>query len=407
MKNKDCKMTQAQMEIKNKISAAARDGNVEEFEQGIQEMFENIHDSIMEQASEMRDKADDAALAQRGLRLLTSQEREFYCNLIEAMKANGGDIKMALVNADKTFPVTIISQVMEDMKQEHPLLAAVDTVNTTGLTKFLVNVDEGGTATWGELGSAITQELESGFDEIQLGQFKLSAFMPIDLDILELGPVWLDSYIRTCLSEALACGYENAIVTGTGKNMPIGMDRNVADNVSVEGGVYPQKDKVAVTDLGVATYGNLLSQLAFRIPKAAEPTKGKYRPVKGLILVCNPVDYFKLVMPATTMVTPDGKHANDVLPVQTQIIQSTAVASGEAILGMGKRYFLGVGGKRGIQFSDDYKFIEDQRYYKIVAYGNGKPKDNEAFLRLDISKLEPKYWGVNVMNTVTTQAVEA
>ncbi len=407
MKNKDCKMTQAQMEIKNKISAAARDGNVEEFEQGIQEMFENIHDSIMEQASEMRDKADDAALAQRGLRLLTSQEREFYCNLIEAMKANGGDIKMALVNADKTFPVTIISQVMEDMKQEHPLLAAVDTVNTTGLTKFLVNVDEGGTATWGELGSAITQELESGFDEIQLGQFKLSAFMPIDLDILELGPVWLDSYIRTCLSEALACGYENAIVTGTGKNMPIGMDRNVADNVSVEGGVYPQKDKVAVTDLGVATYGNLLSQLAFRIPKAAEPTKGKYRPVKGLILVCNPVDYFKLVMPATTMVTPDGKHANDVLPVQTQIIQSTAVASGEAILGMGKRYFLGVGGKRGIQFSDDYKFIEDQRYYKIVAYGNGKPKDNQSFLRLDISKLEPKYWGVNVMNTVTTQAVEA
>ena len=407
MKNKDFKLTQAQMDIKSKISAAAREGNIDDFEQGIQALFENIHDTIMEQASEMSGNADDAALAQRGLRILTSQEREFYCNLIDAMKANGGDIKMALDNADKTFPVTIISQVMEDMQQEHPLLAAVDTVNTTGITKFLINVDEGGTATWGELGSAITQELESGFDEIQLGQFKLSAFMPIDQDMLTLGPVWIDSYVRTCLSEALACGYENAIVTGTGKNMPIGMDRNVADNVSVEGGVYPQKDKIAVTDLGVDTYGNLLSKLAFRIPKAAEPTKGKYRPVKGLILVCNPVDYFKLVMPATTMVTPDGKHVNDVLPVQTQIIQSTAVASGEAILGMGKRYFLGVGGKRGIQFSDDYKFIEDQRYYKIVAYGNGKPKDNEAFLRLDISKLEPKYWGVNVMNTVTTQAVEA
>jgi len=68
-----------------------------------------------------------------------------------------------------------------------------------------------------------------------------------------------------------------------------------------------------------------------------------------------------------------------------------AVAAGEAILGMGKRYFLGVGGKRGIQFSDDYKFLEDNRYYKIVAYSNGRPKDDNAFLRLDISNLEPTY----------------
>jgi hypothetical protein len=55
---------------------------------------------------------------------------------------------------------------------------------------------------------------------------------------------------------------------------------------------------------------------------------------------------------------------------------------------MGKRYFLGVGGKRGIQFSDDYKFLEDKRYYKIVAYANGRAKDNNSFLRLDISGLK-------------------
>lgn len=402
MKNKDFIMTQTQMEIAQRISNAAREGNAEEFEAGIQSMFENIQASILEQAAEMRSTADEAALAQRGVRVLTSQERTFYNALIEALKDNNGNISMALTNVDKTFPITIISQVMEDMKQSHPLLAAVDTLNVTGITNFLVNIDEGGTASWGEINSAITQEIASGFDNIQLGQFKLSAYMPISQDMLELGPVWMDSYIRTCLSEALALGYETAIVTGTGKNQPIGMDRNVADNVEVTGGVYPQKDKVSVTDFGVSTYGNLLSKLAFRIPKAEEPTKGKYRPVKDLILVCNPADYFKLVMPATTLVTQDGHHVNDVLPVPTQIIQSVAVASGEAILGMGKRYFLGVGGKRGIQFSDDYKFIEDQRYYKIVAYGNGKPKDNQSFLRLDISELEPKYWGVQVKGSVTT-----
>lgn len=94
---------------------------------------------------------------------------------------------------------------------------------------------------------------------------------------------------------------------------------------------------------------------------------------------------------------------NDVLPVPTKIIQSVAVTAGEAILGMGKRYFIGVGGKRGIQFSDDYKFLEDKRYYKIVAYANGRPKDNNAFLRLDISKLEPTYLEVNVKDVVKAE----
>ena len=113
--------------------------------------------------------------------------------------------------------------------------------------------------------------------------------------------------------------------------------------------------------------------------------------VRGLILVVNPADYFKTVMPATTMLTPEGHYVNDVLPVPTKIIQSVAVTAGEAVLGMGKKYFLGVGGSKGIQFSDEYKFLEDQRMYKIVAYGNGRPKDNTSFLRLDIKNLEPTY----------------
>lgn len=394
MKNKDT-INQAQLEIAQRISNAAKEGNTEEFENGLQDMFQNIHDSIIEQAASMQGTADSAILAQRGVRQLTSEELSFYNTLIDAIKASGtNNAMMALSNVDKTFPETIINEVMEDMKQEHPLLAAVDTVNVSGLTRFLVNTDEGDNAKWGPLESQITEEIASGFEEIDLSQFKLSAFMPISMDMLELGPKWLDNYIRVCLSEALAIGYENAIVTGTGKDMPIGMDRSVADDVTVTAGVYPQKEAIAVTDFGRSSYGNLVSKLA-------KTRKGKARKVKGLILVVNPFDYFKTVMPATTMMTPDGRYVNDVLPVPTQIIQSVAVAQGEAILGMGKKYFLGVGGKRGIQFSDDYKFLEDKRYYKIVAYSNGQPKDDNAFLRLDISDLEPLYLEVRDVNVAS------
>ena len=393
MKNKDT-VNQAQLEIAQRISNAAKEGNTEAFESGIQEMFQNIHDSIIEQAASMQGSADVAILASRGIRQLTSEELSFYNTLIDAIKAAGtNNAMMSLSNVDKTFPLTIISEVMEDMKQEHPLLAAIDTVNVSGLTKFLVNTDAGDNAAWGALESQITEEIASGFKEIDLGQFKLSAFMPISIDMLELGPKWLDNYIRTCLSEALAVGYENAIITGTGKDMPIGMDRSVADDVVVTGGVYPKKDAIAVTDFGRASYGNLVSKLA-------KNQYGKPRAIKGLILVVNPTDYYKTVMPATTMMTPEGRYVNDVLPVPTQIIQSVAVAQGEAILGLGKKYFLGVGGKRGIQFSDDYKFLEDKRYYKIVAYSNGRPKDDNAFLRLDISDLEPLYLEVREVASI-------
>ena len=381
MINKDL-LNATQLEITQKISNAAQNGNQEEFENGLQEMFQNIHDQIIAEAASVQNTADVAVLAQRGVRQLTSEERSFYNTVIDAMKASGAsNPMMVLTNVDKTFPLTIITQVMEDMKQAHPLLAAVDTVSVTGLAKILLNTDAGDNATWGALESEITKEITSGFREIDMTQNKLSAYMPISIDMLELGANWLDTYIRTCLSEALAIGFENAIVTGTGKDMPIGMDRQVQENVTVVGGVYPKKEAIAITDLKIATYGNLVAQLAVN-------EQGKSRAVRDLILVCNPQDYYKLVLPATTIMTPDGKYVNDVLPYPTTIIPSVACAANEAILGMGKRYFLGVGGKRGIQFSDDYKFLEDQRYYKIVAYANGRAKDNNSFLRLDISGLK-------------------
>ncbi len=384
MQNLDT-LNKTQLDIAQRISDAAKSGNTEEFESGLHDLFSNVHDSIIAEAENFKNSADAAILAQRGVRQLTAEETEFYNVIIEAAKADGkGNMMMSLTNADKTFPQTIIEQVMEDMKQAHPLLSAIETVNVTGATRLLLNTDAGDNATWGALEGQITKEISSGFKAIDLSQFKLSAWMPISIDMLELGAKWLDSYIRTCLSEALAIGYENAIVTGTGKDMPIGMDRSVADDVQVVGGVYPQKSAIEVTSFDRTTYGGLVAQLA-------ETQYGKPRTVDGLILVVNPADYYSVVMPATTMLTPDGKYVNDVLPIPTQIIQSVAVTQGEAILGIGKKYFLGVGGKRGIQFSDDYKFLEDQRYYKIVAYSNGLPKDNNAFLRLDISNLDPTY----------------
>lgn len=365
------------------IVDAAKSGDEKQYKDAFKTFFDAKDAEIKAQAEAFRNSSDAVIEAQRGNRQLTSAERDFYAKFITAART-GEKALNALSGVEKTFPSTIITAVLDDMKQNHPLLSAVDTMNVAGLTEILLNTDAGAAATWGTVTDAIATEIASGFKKIELSQNKLSAFMPISMGMLDLGPVWLDNYIRTCLSEALALGYENAIVTGTGNSQPIGMDRSVADDVTVTGGVYPQKEAIAVTDFGRASYGNLVAQLA-------KTQYGKARAVTGLVLVCNPQDYFKLVLPATTLLTPEGQYVNNVLPYPTTIIQSVAVESGKAILGIGKNYFLGVAGGRGIQFSDDYKFLEDQRYYKVTGYGNGRPKDNTSFLRLDISKLAPTY----------------
>ena len=210
-------------------------------------------------------------------------------------------------------------------------------------------------------------------------------------DMLDLGPVWLDRFVREVMYEALAFGLENAIITGTGKDMPIGMDRNISDDASVVGGAYPQKEAIKVTALDPVAYGQILS-------KMTTTEKGYPRKISNLILVVNPADYFEKVMPATTIRSADGTYVNNILPYPTRIIQSTEVEKGKAIIGMADKYFMGLGlvkdGK--IEYSDEYKFLEDYRTYKIRFLGHGQAKGNNDFLLLDISGLEPAIQKVKV-----------
>ena len=214
--------------------------------------------------------------------------------------------------------------------------------------------------------------------------------------MLDLGPEWLDNYVRQVLFEAFANGMEAGIVTGDGNKKPIGMDRQVGDNVTVTGNAYPKKAAVKVSDLTPATVGNLISIMA------ADPN-GKTRRVQGVILLVNPQDYYQKVMPATTVQAPDGTYRNDVLPYPMDVIQSVSLPRGEAIIGIASQYLAmaGTSPNGKIEYSDHYHFLEDERVYLVKGYANGMPKDNNAFLRLDISGLQPATWKVTQVTAPT------
>lgn len=396
MINNDTKTRRDEIRARMQQAIIAEDS--EAFYQSFDEIIEligaDLQASYNANIEEIRNEMDSRALAQRGVRQLTSEERKYYQKLADAMRS--ANPRQALADTELILPKTVMDAVFDELQSSHPLLSRIQFIPTTGLTEMIMNTNGYQEAVWGKLCDEIIKELESGFKTVDMTLLKLSAFIPVCKAMLDLGPVWLDNYVRQVLYEALANGLEAGTVKGDGNGKPIGMNRQVGDSVTVTGGVYPEKNKIAVESLDAETIGNLLSLMATN-------ESGMPRTVRDLILIVNPEDYFGKVMPATTLMAPDGTYRNDVLPYPITIIQSSALSNGEAILGMAYKYFAGAGMAREgrIEYSDEYRFLEDERVYLIKLYANGFPMDNNAFLYLDISGLRPASYRVTVTDAAT------
>lgn len=398
MKNAD---TLTREEIRAQMQQAIKDGDNEAFYQAFDLMLQDIRNDVQQRAAEQiqqaRKEGDTQILAARGVRQLTSAERDYYQKLAEAMRSK--DPQQALANLDVAMPETVVDAVFDELQTSHPLLSRIQFINTRGAIRMMMNTNGYQRAAWGQLCAEIVQELTSGFKEVDTSLLKLSAFIPVCKAMLDLGPEWLDDFVRQVLYEAFANGLEYGSVAGSGNNEPIGMIRQVGDNVTVTGGVYPKKSPITVNDLSPTTVGNLLALMA------VDPN-GKARVLRDIILIVNPVDYFQRIMPATTVMTPNGTYANDVMPYPMSIIQSPAVDQGEAVIGIGYKYFAALGTAREgrIEYSDHYHFLEDERVYLIKGYANGFPMDNNAFFVLDITGIRPAVWKVE---QVTAPAASA
>lgn len=381
---------QTLMDLRQKLQKAMRANDQEAFTQAFEGVLQYYASKNLEDFQMLREETDVRVLAQRGVRQLTVKEKDYYQKLGDAMKS--ADPRQAVNNLDVVMPETVFDSIFEDIETEHSLLSAVNFMNTRGAIRMMMNTHGYQRAVWGKLCAPIIQEITSGFKEVETGLFKLSAFIPVCKAMLDLGPEWLDRYVRMILAEALLNGWEYAIAGGTGKDEPIGMNRQVGEEVSVTGGVYPEKVPIAVSDFSPATMGNLASLLA------ADPN-GHARRADGLILVVNPQDYYQRVMPATTVQAPDGTYRNDVFPIPLRVIQSPAKPRGRATLGIARLYwaFAGMSRDGRIEYSDEYHFLEDERVYLIKTYGNGMPADNNAFLELDISGLTPARYKVTAV----------
>ena len=369
MKNPDLTALN-EKEIQDKIKTAIESNDSEGFVKAQVELAKQIENRILQEAKDARteDLNDQAVMVKRGLNPLTAAEKAYYNEVIGAEGFAG---------VETLVPPTVFDRVFEDLRANHPLLSKIDFKNTTGVTEWITRNNDAEAAWWGPLTDAIKKQLAMAFKKEKTELFKLSAFMPVAKAMLDLGPEWLDKFVREVLYESLAIALELAIVAGTGKDQPIGMIKDLSGAV-VEG-VYPDKTATALNDLKPGTLGEKIM---------APLTKGGKRAVPSVLLVVNPLDYWAKIFPSTTILTAQGTYVYGVLPIPGEFVQSVAVPQGKMIAGMAKDYFMGVGSTQKVEYDDSYKFLEDERTYIAKQYANGKPLDNDAFLVFDINAME-------------------
>lgn len=372
MKNLD-DVAKTELELKEEIKNAIESGDSEAFAKVQVEMAKGIETRILQEAKSAKNENinDNAVMIKRGLTPLTVEEKTYYNEVIGA----GG-----FAGTEKLMPATVFDRVFEDLKANHPLLGQIDFVNTTATTEWITRNNDVAAAWWGSLTSAITKKLEMAFKKETTDLYKLSAFVPVAKAMLDLGPTWLDRFVREILSESMAIALELAIVAGTGKEQPIGMMKDLAGAV-VEG-VYPDKAPVVFADLSIATIGE----------KIMLPLSDNGKKVVNLAevrFIVNPIDYWTKILPQKEYKAKDGAYYTRslLIDLDKNFVQSTAVPAGKMVAGFLKNYFLGVGSTQKVEFSDHYKFLEDERTYITKQYANGHPKDNTSFILLDIADM--------------------
>ncbi len=330
--------------------------------------------------AEVRSQQMDAQiLTARGQNVLTSKEKKFFNEVIEF----GG------FNEDAILPVTTQERIFEDLVEAHPLLEAIGLQDLGAVTRFIKS-DATKAYAWGKLFGDIKGQVSAAFSEEQIGQLKLTAFAVIPKDMLELGPVWVERYVRTLLVESYSIGLEYGLVNGRGpsQNEPIGLMKNV----DKETGAVTTKTATGTLTFAPSQFGEIIAGELHDVIKAlAVDEDGKSRKVLNkIVMVVNPIDVIS-VQARNTVQTANGQWVT-ALPYNIRVVESEEIPTNKALFFVKGEYLAAVAGGYKANKFDQTLAIEDAMLYTIKQFANGKPNDNKTALlyNLDIKFQTPQ-----------------
>lgn len=354
-------------EKKLAFAKATQEGTPEEQTAALNSMIEalatDVRSDILNQVNESM--VDRSIMQSRGANVLTSEEMKFFNAVVE----EGG------FKSTETLPKTTQERIFDDLVEDHPFLQHVGLENLGAVTEFIYG-DPEGAAVWGPLFDGIKGQLNATFRKDSISQLKLTAFIPLANDMLKLGPVWVERYVRTMITEAMKVGLERGFVAGTGKNEPIGLLKDPSG--SVVDGVYPDKKPVGTLTFepGRKTINELKGVVKLLAKKLNADGSDADRPknIAGkVVMVTNPFDTFDIQASATIQ-NAAGVYVTS-LPFNPILTESVFVPQGKVLFFVKGQYVAAMGGTEPIKKYEETLALEDATVYIAKQYATGKPKD--------------------------------
>lgn len=361
-------------EAKQKFTAVLNNPDATEKEQSealsnyMEALRNDVADSVRKQVND--EMMDRSVLQSRGQNVLTSAETKFF----NAVVQEGG------FTDDSILPETTQERIFEDLVKEHPLLNAIGLQDLGAVTRFIY-ADGTKAFAWKELFEGISGQVNAAFRSEKIGQLKLTAFAVIPNDMLELGPVWIERYVRTLLVESYSTGLEYGFVNGRGaaQDEPVGLMKDVADN-----GAVTDKASSGTLTFKPSERGEIVAGELYNVVNALSTNaKGQQRKVAGkIVMVVNPMDAIAVQF-RNTIQTVNGQWVTS-LPYNIQVVESEEIPSKKALFFVKGEYLAVIAGGYKLKKFDQTLAMDDATLYTIKQFANGKPKDNKAALVYDL-----------------------
>lgn len=334
---------------------------------------EDAGKQVRSEYEELKNVTDNQILQARGIPVLTAEETKFYNEVAK----NGG------FDEELTWPETIFERIFEDIQKEHPILKLVNFTPTVGLTKTIRSRRKG-VAVFGPLHKDIEGQLDAEFGVSETTQLALTAFFLISKDTLTLGARWINRYVRLCLGEAVKDVWAEKIITGSGKNEPVGLLKNTEGALDPTTGLPDKKAVGTLTfkdaETIITEIGDLMGKMSLHVKKIGDDDDNEEevsRKIKGKVnLIINPVNYWKIMTRITTQNANGAFVTNLPFISEDRIIESEDVPDNKLIAFVSGEYEATQSQPKKVYEYRETFAMKRAILYTIDMLGNGEPADN-------------------------------
>ena len=285
--------------------------------------------------------------------------RDFYSDL--QVRLRNGSLSRA---AEIVIPEEAEDSLTELIKQYSALYSEVRVIPIGIDGRAVVSVDDV-KAVWSFSADALT-ELDSSLSAVELEDNKLGCFTSVPNSTLENALIDMALYIEDLLAQAMAYGFDDAVINGAGNNTSVFEPRGIMLNLPATNSVTLTMDAM---DQSIVSPGHILREISLITP-------GTKDDIGEVIAVMKRKTYYNYA----------ASGANSSLPYPNlngvRVKFTPAVGDKKIILGDFKQYVMGKRRGAKIASSDQVQFTKDQTVFRVSGRFDGQPLNNAAFVEI-------------------------